>query len=81
MTHFDLLVWKALGTCRQGRWGRHQLMGKEKKPKKALKGISPKADAERLEAHLKLIDDLASDAKKAEGETDVLKRSDDAESD
>lgn len=56
-------------------------MGKEKKPKKALKGISPKADAERLEAHLKLIDDLASDAKKAEGETDVLKRSDDAESD
>ncbi|MET4384513.1 hypothetical protein ABIB73_000248 [Bradyrhizobium sp. F1.4.3] len=57
-------------------------MGDRKKPKNGLKGIDPKADAERLMAHLKLIDDLASDAKKTEGcEPNLPPRSDDAASD
>jgi hypothetical protein len=54
-------------------------MDRTKKPNKGLKDIHPEADAERLKAHLKLIDDLASDANKAgRRSTDLPSDSDDA---
>jgi len=43
------------------------IMDDRKKPKIGLKGINPKADAERLRAQLKLLDDLSSETKKAQG--------------
>jgi len=42
-------------------------MDDRKKPKIGLKGINPTADAERLRAQLKLLDDLSSETKKAQG--------------
>jgi hypothetical protein len=41
-------------------------MDDTKKPKAGLKGIDPRSDAERMKAHLKLLDDLASSAKGTE---------------
>ncbi|MCK1396017.1 hypothetical protein [Bradyrhizobium sp. 1] len=57
-------------------------MDKTKKPNKGLKDIHAEADAERLQAHLKLIDDLAFDANKAgPRSTDPPSDSDDAATD
>lgn len=39
----------------------------DKKPKHGLKAVNAKADAERLKAHLRLIDDLACGPKKLGG--------------
>ncbi|UCF55172.1 MAG: hypothetical protein JSV48_14060 [Bradyrhizobium sp.] len=41
-------------------------MDDTKKPKAGLKGIDPRSDAERMKAHLKLLDNLASGAKGTE---------------
>lgn len=53
-------------------------MDDKKKPRNDLNSIDPKAESERLKAHLKLIDDLASGAAKKEGdETGPPLKSDD----